>query len=51
MISDARLNTEWENPAGALLWEITHERVVYGNFTYETSMIDKKIFQNHLESS
>lgn len=47
MISDACLNTEWENPAGALLWEIAHERIIYGNFKYVTSMRDKNnIYKN-----
>ena len=47
MISDVCLNTKWENPAGALLWEIAHERVIYGNFKYVTSMRDKdNIYKN-----
>jgi len=42
MVSDACLNTEWHNPAGALIWEIAHERIINGNYKYETSMRDKK---------
>lgn len=47
MISDACLNTEWHNPAGALLWEIAHERLINGNYKYETSVRDKNnIYKN-----
>ncbi|HEY0561952.1 MAG TPA: hypothetical protein VGD04_01375, partial [Methylophilus sp.] len=47
MVSDSCLNTEWENPAGALLWDIAHERILYGNFEYVTSMRDENnIYKN-----
>lgn len=47
MVSDACLNTEWKNPAGALIWEISNERIIHGNYKYETSMRDKNnIYKN-----
>ncbi|NOS95641.1 MAG: hypothetical protein HOP26_04380 [Methylotenera sp.] len=41
VVSDTCLNTEWKNPAGALILEIAHERIIYGNYKYETSMRNK----------
>lgn len=51
MLADGCLNTEWKNPAGALLWDIAHERVIYGNHNFVTSMRDKNnIYKNNPKS-
>ena len=51
MFADGCLNTEWKNPSGALLWNIAHERILYGNHKYVSSMSDKDNVYKNLPKS
>ncbi len=51
MLADGCLNTEWKNPAGAQLWEIAHERIIYGNHKFVSSIRDKNSTNKNIPES